>query len=34
VLKPERKRPIGIPECRWEDNIEIYLREMGWYALH
>ena len=21
MRKPERKRPIGRPRCRWEDNI-------------
>jgi hypothetical protein len=28
VGKPERKRPIGRPRGRWEDNIKIYLREI------
>jgi hypothetical protein len=27
---PERKRPLGIPKCRWMDNIEMCLRKMGW----
>jgi hypothetical protein len=22
VGKPERKRPFGMPRCRWEDNIK------------
>jgi hypothetical protein len=22
VGKPERKTPLGIPKCRWEDNIK------------
>jgi hypothetical protein len=22
VQKPSRKRPLGIPTCRWEDNIK------------
>jgi hypothetical protein len=30
VGKPEGKRPLGRPRCRWEDNIRIYLREIGW----
>jgi hypothetical protein len=30
VGKPERKRPLGKPRCRWEDNIRMDLREMGW----
>jgi hypothetical protein len=28
VGKPERKRPLGRPRCRWEDNIRIDLREI------
>jgi hypothetical protein len=24
----EGKRPLGIPRCRWEDNINIYLKEL------
>jgi hypothetical protein len=30
VGKPERKRPIGRPRCRWEDNIKTNLRVIGW----
>jgi hypothetical protein len=30
VGKPEGKRPLGIPRCRWVDNIKIDLRELGW----
>jgi hypothetical protein len=30
VEKPEGKRPLGRPRCRWEDNIKIDLREIGW----
>jgi hypothetical protein len=26
---PEGKRPLGRPRCRWEDNIKMYLREIG-----
>jgi hypothetical protein len=26
VGKPEGKRPLGRPRCRWEDNIKIDLR--------
>jgi hypothetical protein len=29
VGKPERKRPLGRPRRRWEDNITIDLREIG-----
>jgi hypothetical protein len=30
VGKPEGKRPLGRPRRRWEDNIRIDLREIGW----
>jgi hypothetical protein len=30
VGKPEEKRPLGRPRCRWEDNIKMDLREIGW----
>jgi hypothetical protein len=30
VGKPERKRPLGKPICRWVDSIKIDLREIGW----
>jgi hypothetical protein len=26
----EEKRPLGIPRRRWEDNIKMDLREIGW----
>jgi hypothetical protein len=29
VGKPEGKRPLGRPRCRWEDNIKINLQEVG-----
>jgi hypothetical protein len=28
--KPEGKRPLGRPRCRWEDGIRTDLREIGW----
>jgi hypothetical protein len=28
--KPEGKRPLGRPSRRWEDNIRMNLREIGW----
>jgi hypothetical protein len=28
--KPEGKRPIGRSRRRWEDNIKMDLREIGW----
>jgi len=30
VGKPEGKRPLGRPRCRWEDNIRIDLQEVGY----
>jgi hypothetical protein len=30
VGKPEGKRPLGRPRCRWVDNIKMDLREVGW----
>jgi hypothetical protein len=30
VRRPEGKRPLGRPrQCRWEDNIDMNLREIG-----
>jgi len=29
VGKPEGKRPLGRPRCRWVDNIKMDLREVG-----
>jgi len=29
VGKPEGKRALGIPRCRWEDNIKMVLQEVG-----
>jgi hypothetical protein len=29
VGKPEAKRPLGRPRCRWEDNIGMDLQEVG-----
>ena len=29
VGKPEGKRPLGRPRRRWEDNIKMYLQEVG-----
>jgi hypothetical protein len=30
VGKPEGKRLLGVPRHRWEDNIKMDLREIGW----
>jgi hypothetical protein len=29
VGKPERKRPLGRPRCRWEDKIKMELQDVG-----
>jgi hypothetical protein len=29
VGKPEGKESLGKPNRRWEDNIKVYLREIG-----
>jgi hypothetical protein len=30
VENPEGNRPLARPSHKWEDNVEMYLREMGW----
>jgi hypothetical protein len=30
VGKPEAKKPLGRSRRRWEDSINMNLREMGW----
>jgi hypothetical protein len=30
VGKPEEKRPLGRPRCRWKNNIKMELRNIGW----
>jgi hypothetical protein len=30
VGEPEGNTPLGIPRRRWEDNIKMYLTEVGW----
>jgi hypothetical protein len=34
VGQPERKRPLGRPRRRWQDNIKMDLREIGWGGLY
>jgi hypothetical protein len=31
--KPEEKRTLGRPRLRWEDNIKVNLREIGWVGM-
>jgi hypothetical protein len=33
VGKPEGKRPLGRPRRRWEYNVKMNLREIGWDAM-
>jgi len=28
--KPEGKKPLRRPRSRWEDNIKMFLQEVGW----
>jgi hypothetical protein len=30
VGKPERKRPLGRPRCKWVDYIKMDVLEIGW----
>jgi hypothetical protein len=30
VGKPEGKKPLGIPGLRWQNNIKMDLKEIGW----
>ena len=33
VGKPEGKRPLGRPRCRWDDNIKMDLHEVGCWGM-
>jgi hypothetical protein len=33
VGKPERKRPLGRPRRRWDDNIRMDLQEVGVWSV-
>jgi hypothetical protein len=33
IGKPVSKRPLGGPRHRWEGNIRMYLREIGWESV-
>ena len=33
VAKPERKRQLGRPRHKWEDNIKIDFQEVGWVGV-
>jgi len=32
VGRPDRRRLLGRPRCRWEDNIKMGHQEVGWGA--
>jgi hypothetical protein len=34
VGKSEEKRSVGKPMCRWEDNIRMDLKDIGWEVVH
>jgi len=34
VSKPEGKIPFGSPRRRWEDNIKMGLKEIGWESVN
>ena len=34
VRKPEGRRPLGRPKCRWVENIRMYLREVECEDIH
>jgi len=31
--KPEEKRSLGRPRCRWEDNNKMDYRQVGWESM-
>jgi hypothetical protein len=33
VRKPEEKRLLGRPKCRWKDNTRMDLRRIGWEGM-
>jgi hypothetical protein len=33
VGKPESKRSLGWPEGRWDDNIKMNLKAVGWESM-
>jgi hypothetical protein len=33
VVKPEGKRALVKPRCRWEDNIKMNLQELVWWGM-
>jgi hypothetical protein len=33
VERPEGRRPLGRPRRRWEDNIKMDLKQVGWEGM-
>jgi hypothetical protein len=33
VGKSEGRRPLGRPRCRWQDNIKINVKDVGWSGM-
>jgi hypothetical protein len=33
VGRPERKRPLGRPRCRWDNNIKMDPQDVGWVGM-
>jgi len=33
VVRPEGKTSLGRPGLRWEDNIKVDLKDMGWRGM-
>ena len=34
VKKPERKRRLGRPRCRWENNLKLDLKVIRWEGIN
>jgi len=34
MRRPEEQKPLGRPRHRWQDNIKMILREVGWGCTH
>jgi len=34
VRRPEGRRPLGRPRCRWNDNVKMDLQEVRWTGLN
>jgi len=34
IGKPKSKKSLGRPKGRWEDNIKVHLKEVGWESMN